>query len=179
MNRIKSTDTVSEICMNLCGSILKHLSEVVLHGQPVMSHRVDTISTMIVWYIGILCRACPDDLRYKGLPKVTLAYLEQHEIAKEHATRHAFTMDTLEKVPVHLLVELVHRTVRHTVASLVPNVSNMTVQKANQWSSRITDLLPDLSEALDLTGVITESGLNSAMVRIHLQDGLTDVRDFV
>lgn len=179
LSRLRSTDTVSEICMNLCGNIIKYLSSIVLNGNPIMSNRADTVNTMLQWYIGFLARACPEDIRYKGIPRITLVYVEKNEIGKPYTTKHAFDLTTLDKVPPQMLVELVHRTVLHTIKSISPNITTMTSQKIESWTEKIIELLGDLEEALDLNPRIAESTLSSAMIRFHLLDGQPNIEDYV
>ena len=179
MNRLRSTDTVSEICLNLCANIIRHLSNVVLSGNPTMSNRVDTVNTMLQWYLGFLARACPEDIRYKGIPRITMIYVEKHEVGKEFSSKHAFDLGTPEKVPPRMLIELVHRTVLSTIRCISPNIIKMTNRQVEKWTENILELLGDLEEALDLNPRVAESALSSAMIRFHLIDGQSDIEDYV
>ena len=179
MNRLRSTDTVSEICLNLCVNIIRHLSNVVLSGNPTMSNRVDTINTMLQWYLGFLARACPEDIRYKGIPRITMIYVEKHEIGKEFSSKYAFDLGTPEKVPPRMLVELVNRTVLSTIRCISPSIIKMTNRQVEKWTQCILELLGDLEEALDLNPRVAESALSSAMIRFHLIDGQSDIQDYV
>ena len=179
MNRLRSTDTVSEICLNLCGNLIRHLSSVVLSGNPAMSNRVDTVNTMLQWYIGFLARACPDDIRYKGIPRITVIYVEKNEIGKEFSSKYAFDLGTPEKVPPRMLVELVNRTVLSTIRCISPSIIKMTNRQVEKWTQCILELLGDLEEALDLNPRVAESALSSAMIRFHLIDGQPDIQDYV
>lgn len=177
LDKFKSTDTVSEVCMNLCGNILKYLSKIVLRGNPIMSNRVDTVRTMLVWNMGILARACKEDIRYKGPPRINQLYVEKCEKGKSSVTRHAFDLETLDRVPVYLLVELIHKIVTDSILCIAPYIVTMTPHKVECWSIKMSELLEDLFEALDLktTGI----SLNSVMIRIVLPDGRTLVQDFI
>ncbi len=178
VSRLKSTDTVSEICMNLCGNILKYLSDK-LRGNPAVSDRIDTVNTMLAWYVGIFCRACMDDVHYRGLPRITMVYIEKSEMSKSSTIRHAFGLDELDKIPVPLLMELIHKVVRVTLECIRSDVVTMTSAKTDQWAEKIFDLLSDLAEILEIEPNFPRSGLSSVMVRVHLPDGKHILKDYV
>ncbi len=179
LSKFKSVDTVSEICMRISSNILDYIHKYVVHGDTIKANRIKTINTMIVWYLGILCRACADDVNYKGLPEVSMIYLERCEKNKEHPVRHAFNLGSLETIPVHLLIDFIHRSVRTTVQCIQPQIIQMTQQKAENWGERIFELLDELSVLLDIKTRYTDCTLGFVLLRIHIPDGRRIIHDFV
>ena len=178
LNNLRSTDTVGQICMTLCEHILRYLSKVVLRGNPLMSNRVDTIRTMITWNMGILMRACGNDLRYRGPPRITQLYVERCERANDYVTRQAFDLYSLKAVPVSLLVCLIHKIVMDTIDCISPDIVTMTPQRVECWNIKMQEFLGELFGALDLKFRFKDS-LNLVMLEVHLPDGRTVIQDLV
>lgn len=179
LSRFNSTDTVSEMCINLCGKILEYLTDS-LDSNPVLANRINTLSIMIKWYIGILSRACSEDPMYKGTPRVTTVYIEKNELSKEHTVRHAFTARTLDTVPTYLLVELVHKIIHDIVKCLIPSIITMTTDMVYKYDAKLSELLKDLSETLDLSPArVSEYNFSTVMIRVHLPDDSLKVLDFI
>jgi hypothetical protein len=179
LSKFKSTDTIGEICMNICGHVLKFLSTKVLVDNPAMAKRVEVINTMVQWYMGILSRACPEDSRYQGVPAITLIYLEKREVNQDFVSRFAFNLTTLDKAPVRMLLELMHKIVEDTIACISPRIISMTEQRIEHWAANVVELLEELDQIFEMKPRTRSSCLSSAMLKVRIPDGHNVIEDYV
>ena len=177
--RIKSTDTLGQVCLTICNGIIDYLISGVLHQDPISQDRVETACTMIHWYIGLLTRACPPDREYAGLPIIQMIYLEKTVPDPGYPVRHVFNLRTLEKVPAELLTKVLHKVVTTTISSIASRVTVTNTQKAEEWVTRIIGLLYDIHRAVDpdLNGPIDH--LDTVITRYLIPNNHNVFGDFV
>lgn len=178
VNKIKSTDTISEVCLEICADILGYLSNTVLKNDPYASDRIDTCSIMIRWYIGLLTRACVADTEYEGVPSVQLLYLDKSIEGQDYCIKHAFTLQSLRRVPSGLLTELIHRVVLSTLECITSRNVTLNSQQLDSYVAKIINLLTDIHRLVDTDPFKSKNGLNSVLIRYVIPNNLRTVLDY-
>ena len=177
--KIRSTDTLSQVCLAICSRITDHFAYGMLRQDPIRRNQVETACTMIQWYIGVLARACPQDREYDGPPIIQLIYLDKSIVGQDYPTRHAFNLGTLEGVPPGLLTEVLHRVVTTTMGCIACRVITVSHQKVEEWVTKVIGLLNDIHRAIDPDPERSRDGLETLILRYLVCNDNRVIWDFI
>ncbi len=176
--KIKSTDTISDVCLEISAEILEYISKHVLKENPVARDGIDTCNIMIRWYIGLLTRACVADINYEGSPSVQMLYFDKPLAGQTHLLKHAFTFQSLGRVPAKLLTEFVCKIVISTTECIITRNASLNQSQVTSYVSRLSDILDDLHRLMDIDPSEPKNDLGLVMIRYIIPNDLRIVLDY-
>ena len=180
LERIKSVDTVAELCMRVCMQVTGYFKmQLIDIGNQNGADKMETSITMLQWYFGILSRACDKDQNYHGIPYVMSIYLEKQQSDKSRTVKHAFNFHSIKKVPNIYLMEFLQIACVETLKILSPLAINLNPSQILRWETRIMETLADISKTMEMEPIGVGTKVVEVMMKFSIPDGEDSVRDLV
>ena len=181
--KIESAGTVIQLCSDLCLEIFSFLKSKILRVNERARDKMDTCIQMLLWYFGIIVRACgPSKYAYRETPEVIAIYLETKTVRPERPTKVAFNVALMSKVESPLLLEFAHTILTLGLKSIAPHATLMTESQFNHWTSQLISLTEDVASILRITPVIDgerKITFSTILIKFSLDEGPDLIHDLL
>ncbi len=180
LRKIKSADTVVELCIRICVQITGYFRMVLAdsNDQP-GADRIESALTMLQWYFGILSRAGVADNNYHGPPHIMAIYVEKLKAERALSVKQVFNLQTIRKVPSQVLIEFLYVTCVETLKVIIPCVVTLNTKQIQKWEGKILDSLADINQVMGFEPITLTTKLTEVMLKFSVEDNQDIVHDFV
>ncbi len=180
LRKIKSADTVVELCIRICVQITGYFRMVLAdsNDQP-GADRIESALTMLQWYFGILSRAGVADNNYHGPPHIMAIYVEKLKAERALSVKQVFNLQTIRKVPSQVLIEFLYVTCVETLKVIIPWIVTLNSKQIQKWEEKILDSLADINQVMGFEPITPATKPTAVMLKFSVEDNQDIVHDFV